>query len=161
MESSDPSSSAKGRTSGQPNSTTGTLPSVLPQRSNSQSSLNRVGHIATHRQSFAEHQRHPPPSPRSQRHPSFTQQAIQELLSHPPSNRPPNPRFAGRDWQDVSLGELASQDDVKWVDMSTSVEEATMVSFFFFLTADANVLRFARPAMPTTTTGSSQKQQQF
>lgn len=48
-------------------------------------------------------------------------------MNHPPTNRLPNPRFAGRDWRDIVLGELAFQDDVKWVDMDTSVEEATMV----------------------------------
>lgn len=97
------------------------------ERSNSQTSLHKAGHVPSHRQSFAENQRHPPPSPRSQRHPSFTQQAIQDLLNHPPTNRLPNPRFAGRDWRDIALGELVSPDDVKWTEMDTSVEEATMV----------------------------------
>lgn len=97
------------------------------QRSSSQASSHRTGHIATHRQSFADNQRHPaPPSPRSQRHPSLTQQAIQDLVNHPQS-RHSNPRFAGRDWRDVSIGELAHQDDVHWVDLDTTVEEATMV----------------------------------
>ncbi len=100
-----------------------------PERTPSQSSLHRSSHApAAHRQSFAENLRNPPPSPRSQRHPSLTQQAIQELLNHPPPNKQPNPRFAGRDWRDVAIGELVSEDDdVKWVDMDTSVEEATMV----------------------------------
>jgi hypothetical protein len=157
MESSD-QSSAKSRTSSQTSISSGTVAPVLPppQRSNSQSSLNRVGHIAAHRQSFAEHQRHPPPSPRSQRHLSFTQQAIQELLTHPPSNRQPNPRFAGRDWQDIPLGELASQDDVKWADLGTSVEEATMVSFP--RRPGPYIPRFARLPTPTFVTGSSQEQ---
>jgi hypothetical protein len=97
------------------------------ERSSSQTSLHKAGHIASHRQSFAENQRHPPPSPRSQRHPSFTQQAVQDLLNHPPTNRLPNPRFAGRDWRDIALGELVSPDDVRWAEMDTSVEEATMV----------------------------------
>ncbi|KLU84523.1 SDS23, partial [Magnaporthiopsis poae ATCC 64411] len=83
-------------------------------------------HVAAHRQSFAENLRNPPPSPRSHRHLSFTQSALQELLSHPPSSRVPNPQFAGRDWRDVAVGELVSQDDIKWVDLDTSVEEATM-----------------------------------
>ncbi|EJT75251.1 SDS23 [Gaeumannomyces tritici R3-111a-1] len=84
-------------------------------------------HVAAHRQSFVENLRNPPPSPRSHRHLSFTQSALQELLSHPPSSQAPNPQFAGRDWRDVAVGELVSQDEVKWVDMDTSVEEATMV----------------------------------
>ena len=71
-----------------------------------------------------------PPSPRAQRHPSFTgvpPAAVQELLSHPPANKTADPRFAGRDWRDIQLGELASLSDVKWVTMDTCVEEATMV----------------------------------
>ncbi|ETS84053.1 hypothetical protein PFICI_05929 [Pestalotiopsis fici W106-1] len=95
-----------------------------PSRSNSSSSLHR---IPSHRQSFAENLRGMPPSPRSQRHPSFTQAAIQDLLNHPPTTRPQNPRFAGRDWRHVHIGELISRDDVKWVDMDTSVEDASMV----------------------------------
>lgn len=38
-----------------------------------------------------------------------------------------DPRFAGRDWRGIQLGELASISDVKWVTMDTCVEEATMV----------------------------------
>ncbi|ORY60709.1 uncharacterized protein BCR38DRAFT_45207 [Pseudomassariella vexata] len=100
-----------------------------PHRSSSSSSIHKIGshgHISTHRQSFAENLRGVPPSPRA-RHPSLTQAAIQDLLNHPPSSRSQNPRFAGRDWRDVSMGELVSKDDVKWVDRDTSVEEATMV----------------------------------
>ncbi|KLU90645.1 hypothetical protein MAPG_10497 [Magnaporthiopsis poae ATCC 64411] len=83
-------------------------------------------HVAAHRQSFAENLRNPPSSPRSHRHFSFTQFALQKLLSHPPSSRVPNPQFAGRDWRDVAVGELVSQNDIKWVDLDTSVKEATM-----------------------------------
>jgi len=97
-----------------------------PHRSPSQSSLHRTGHASSHRQSFAENLRNPPPSPRSQRHPSFTQQAIQDLLNHPPPNRQANPRFTGRDWRDVTVGELVSQEDVSWAEFGTSVEDATM-----------------------------------
>ena len=87
--------------------------------------MNSHGHA--HRHSLAENLRGLPPSPRSQRHPSLTQAAIQDLLNHPPTNKAHNPRFAGRDWRDIAVGELASNDDVKWVTMDTSVEEATMV----------------------------------
>src|SRR3569833_3279113 len=98
-----------------------------PQRSPSQSSLHRSGHAASHRQSFAENLRNPPPSPRAHRV-SFTQQAVQDLLNHPPVSCLAHPRFSGRDWRDVAVGELVSLDDVKWVTMETSVEEATKVS---------------------------------
>jgi hypothetical protein len=80
-----------------------------------------------HRQSFAENQRHPPPSPRTQRHPSFTQQAIQDLMNHPPPNRHQNPRYVGRDWRDIAIGELLQPDEVKWAELDTSIQEATKV----------------------------------
>ncbi|KAK8109047.1 hypothetical protein PG984_014848 [Apiospora sp. TS-2023a] len=99
-----------------------------PSRSHSSSSVTRMNsHGHSHRHSLAENLRGLPPSPRSQRHPSLTQAAIQDLLNHPPTSKAHNPRFAGRDWRDVAVGELASKDDVKWVTMDTSVEEATMV----------------------------------
>ncbi|KAI5925636.1 sds23/moc1 [Camillea tinctor] len=93
-----------------------------PQRTPSTSSL----HKHSHRSSFAENLRGLPPSPRNQRHPSLTQSAFHDLLNHPPAPRHQNPRFAGRDWRDVAIGELVSKDDVKWVNMDTSVEEASM-----------------------------------
>ncbi|KAK7746015.1 cell separation during budding [Cytospora paraplurivora] len=80
--------------------------------------------------SFAENLRnhHAPPSPRNSRHTSFTQAAVQDLMNHPPPSRQPNPKFAGRDWRDVQLGELISLNthEVKWADMDSSVEEATI-----------------------------------
>lgn len=50
-------------------------------------------------------------------------------MAHPPAARQPNPRFAGRDWRDVQLGELVrpATDQIQWVDMESSVEEATMI----------------------------------
>ncbi|KAK9441228.1 CBS domain containing protein [Metarhizium brunneum] len=93
-----------------------------PQRTPSLSNMNK----SAHRQSFAENLRNVPPSPRH-RHPSFTQAAVQELLNHPPSGqRHTNPKFAGKEWVEITVGELVSPDDVKWVDMDSSVEEATM-----------------------------------
>ncbi|KAI0122321.1 hypothetical protein F4814DRAFT_408327 [Daldinia grandis] len=99
-----------------------------PQRTGSSSSLQKSGHILghSHRSSLAENLRGLPPSPRNQRHPSFTQSALQELLNHPPAPRQHNPRFAGRDWRDVAIGELVSKDDVSWVELDTSVQDATM-----------------------------------
>lgn len=95
------------------------------QRSPSVSSINR----SSHRQSFAENLRNIPPSPR-QRHHSLTQAAVQELLNNPPSaNRHLNPKFANREWREITIGELVSPSDVRWVEMDSSVEEATIVSF--------------------------------
>lgn len=99
-----------------------------PQRTHSQSNL--LNMASPHRQSFAENLRNMPPSPRAQRHPSFTgvpPANVQDLLSLPPTNKMADPRFAGRDWRVIRLGELASLSDVKWVTMDTCVEEATMV----------------------------------
>ena len=81
----------------------------------------------SHRSSFAENLRSHPPSPRSQRHPSFTQAAVQELLNHPPATKPANPNFVGRDWRQIRVGELVRNDDVRFVESSTGVEDATKV----------------------------------
>ncbi|KAK8007362.1 hypothetical protein PG989_001352 [Apiospora arundinis] len=123
-------------------------PPTQPSRSHSSSSVHRMNsHGHAHRHSLAENLRGLPPSPRSQRHPSLTQAAIQDLLNHPPANKAHNPRFAGRDWRDVSIGELASKDDVKWVTMDTSVEEATMV---LLKNTTSNVVLIKETAESTT-----------
>lgn len=115
------------------NSSSSNKPPVLAQRSPSVSISAGSGSTSAtksaHRQSFVEGLRNAPSSPRSQRHPSFTQAALQELLNHPPAgNKHANPRFAGRDWRDVSIGELVSPDDIKWMELDSSIEEATKVS---------------------------------
>ena len=79
-----------------------------------------------HRSSFAENLRH---SPRSQRHPSFTQAAVQELLSHPPASKTGDPRFVGRDWRQIKVGELVQKSDVRWAELDTGVEQATKVCY--------------------------------
>lgn len=80
---------------------------------------------AQHRQSFHE-LRGLPPSPRSQRQPSLSQIALQDLIDNPPMNHP-DPKFAGRDWRTVKVNELANPDDLKFVDIDTGVEAATKV----------------------------------
>ncbi|ETN45291.1 uncharacterized protein HMPREF1541_09122 [Cyphellophora europaea CBS 101466] len=77
-----------------------------------------------HRQSFNE-LRGAPPSPRSQRQPSLSQLAVQELIDNPPSRNAPDPRFAGRDWRTVKIQELTSPEDLKFVETDTPVETAT------------------------------------
>jgi len=57
----------------------------------------------------------------------LTQQALLELMNHPPSNRHPNPRYAGRDWRDITVGELAVPEDVRWAELDLSVQDATML----------------------------------
>ncbi|KAI0599649.1 sds23/moc1 [Biscogniauxia sp. FL1348] len=114
-----------------------------PQRTPSTSSL----HKHSHRSSFAENLRGLPPSPRNQRHPSLTQSAVHDLLNHPPAPRHQNPRFAGRDWRDVAIGELVSKDDVKWVNMDTSVEDASMA---LIKNTQSNVVLIRENASSTT-----------
>jgi hypothetical protein len=80
------------------------------------------GNILNHRSSFAENLRH---SPRSQRHPSFTQVAVQELLNHPPPTKPSDPRFVGRDWRQIRVGELVEKTDIRWAELDVGVEQAT------------------------------------
>lgn len=45
----------------------------------------------------------------------------------------PDPKFAGRDWRHISIGELVSPDDLKFVEVDTGIEEATDVSSPFRL----------------------------
>jgi hypothetical protein len=113
-----------------------------PLRTPSSSSLHKSGMASSqgHRSSFAENLRGNPSSPRSQRHPSFTQAALQDLINNPPPARQHNPHFAGRDWRDVAIGELISDDDVRWVDMDTSVEDASMVSLIVLATDKSNTV---------------------
>lgn len=91
----------------------------------------RVGHMSNtaspHRQSFSESLRGLPPSPRSQRHPSFSQAAVQELLNNPPVNRAPDPAFVGRDWRTIHVGELVNAADLRFAELDTGIEAATNV----------------------------------
>lgn len=92
-----------------------------------------VGSLPSPRQSLSEHRqsvselRGVPPSPRTQRHPSLTQAALQELLDHPPLSHKGQNAFAGRDWKRVKVGEVVDSAEVRWAEIGTSVEEATKV----------------------------------
>lgn len=82
-----------------------------------------------HRASLAENLRGNPTSPRSaHRSPSLSQQALQELLNNPPSAKAGTTEFTGRDWRTVQVGEVVDLELVRFVEMDTSVEEATNVS---------------------------------
>jgi hypothetical protein len=83
-----------------------------------------------HRSSFAENMRGIPPSPRASRQPSFSQQALQDLLNNPPT-KGGDPQFQGRDWRSVKVGEIVERGQVRFVEYDTSVEEATNVSPWF------------------------------
>ncbi|KAE8831286.1 hypothetical protein PTNB73_09174 [Pyrenophora teres f. teres] len=79
---------------------------------------------SSHRSSFVEHMRGTPTSPRASRQPSLTQQALQDLLNNPPT-KGGDPKFQGRDWKSVRLGEIVDPEQVRFVEYDTSVEEAT------------------------------------
>ncbi|KAJ5679036.1 Protein sds23 [Penicillium macrosclerotiorum] len=89
----------------------------------------RVSHMSPanhqHRQSLSETLRGPPGSPRNRRQPSLTQSAIQSLIDNPPPPKNVDPAFIGRDWREISIGELVSPEDLRFVEMDTGIEEAT------------------------------------
>lgn len=90
----------------------------------------RLPHVSSnhqHRTSFSESLRAAPGSPRARRQPSFTQSAIQSLIDNPPAPHNVNSAFLGRDWREISIGELVSEDDLKFVELDTGIEEATNV----------------------------------
>lgn len=80
---------------------------------------------AQHRQSFSDARY--PPSPRSTRQPSISSIAVQELIDNPPHRVPADARFVNRDWRTIHLGELTNPEDLKFIDIDASVEEATNV----------------------------------
>jgi hypothetical protein len=87
-------------------------------------------HVPGHnrRQSLVESLRGVPSSGSRSRAPSLTPSAVQDLLNNPPpSGKLSNPSFAGRDWRDISVGELSEPDDVLWAELDTTVEDATKV----------------------------------
>lgn len=81
---------------------------------------------SAHRSSFAEAMRGAPTSPRASRQPSLTQQALQDLLNNPPT-KGGDPKFHGRDWKTVRLGEIVDPSLVRFAEYDTSVEDATSV----------------------------------
>jgi hypothetical protein len=52
------------------------------------------------------------------------------LIDNPPPPKNVDPAFIGRDWQQISIGELVSPEDLRFVEMDTGIEEATNVSHF-------------------------------
>ena len=85
--------------------------------------------VMGHRQSFAENLRNGPGSPRSQRQPSLSQSAIQDLLNHPPVGKGGHPELAERDWRKVHISEIVEPGNIMFVSLETSVEEATKVCY--------------------------------
>jgi hypothetical protein len=48
-------------------------------------------------------------------------------MSNPPPAQASDPAFAGRDWKSIRAGELVDGKDVHWVQLDTSVKDATEV----------------------------------
>ena len=82
----------------------------------------------SHRASLAENLRAHPTSPRmAQRHPSInlSQSAVQDLLNNPPRVEKGSDEFKGRDWKGIRVGEIVDLEQVRFAEMTTSVEQAT------------------------------------
>lgn len=52
---------------------------------------------------------------------------MQELLNHPPASKTSDPRFVGRDWRGIRVGELVQPNDIKWAELETPIEIASKV----------------------------------
>ncbi|RDW60377.1 uncharacterized protein DSM5745_10835 [Aspergillus mulundensis] len=117
--------SPRSSTDSRPPSTGGRTPRLSSHASNHQ-----------HRQSFSESLRAAPSSPRARRQPSLTQAAIQSLIDNPPAPHNMNPAFAGRDWREISIGELVTANDLRFVEVDTGIEDATNI----LIDSDAPVL---------------------
>ncbi|CAF9912460.1 MAG: cell separation during budding [Alectoria fallacina] len=79
----------------------------------------------SHRPSFTEQLRGMPSSPRGTRQLSLSEAQMRDLMNNPPTAGSADPKFAGRDWQHIAVGELVHPEDVRWVEVDTGVEDAT------------------------------------
>lgn len=110
----------------------------------------RLSHISANRLSFTDGLRGVPQSPRARRQPSQTQSAIQSLIDNPPVRNPADPAFAGRDWKQICIGELVSPDDLKFVELDTSIEEAATL----LIDSGLSVLLIRETAQDTSVVGT-------
>ncbi|KAK3622989.1 cell separation during budding [Elasticomyces elasticus] len=80
----------------------------------------------SHRASFAENLRGYPTSPRTTRAPSFSGQALTDLLMQPSTkSNGDEAKFRGRDWRTVQVGEIVDSAEVRFVELDTSIEHTT------------------------------------
>jgi hypothetical protein len=93
--------------------------------------------VSSHRPSFSS-ERGIPNSPR-QRNPSLSQQAIQDLINNPPVGRKDDaiPKFAGRDWRSITLEEILVPDEVRFVEVDSTIEAATKVLYHAYMSIEA------------------------
>lgn len=64
------------------------------------------------------------------RSPSFSQQAVQDLINNPPValDDKVDEKFAGRDWRAIKVEEIIDPEETRFVEVDSSVEDATKVS---------------------------------
>lgn len=136
------SSNGNGSAIASPRSSTESRAPPIP---NQTPRLSNVSSNHRHRQSFSESLR-TPGSPRSRRPSSLTHSAIQSLIDNPPVPNCTNLQFAGRDWRHVSIGELVSPDDLRFVEVDTGIEEATNVGILPFYSVHGSILM--KPCRP-------------
>ncbi|RMY65776.1 hypothetical protein D0864_12008 [Hortaea werneckii] len=102
------------------------LHSPNPHHQRKDSSSLQPSPAVSHRSSFAENLRTYPPSPRAQRHQSFSGQALTELLMHPPvKGSGDDARFKGRDWRNIQISEIIEPAETRFVELSSSIEATT------------------------------------
>ena len=94
-----------------------------PRLGHSTLQIQNPSSAAQHRQSIGGY----PSSPRQQRQPSVSSIAVQDLIDNPPAGTNVDTRFAHRDWRSIKVGELTTPEDLKFIDIDSSVEEATNV----------------------------------
>lgn len=56
---------------------------------------------------------------------------MQDLINNPPVARHDHDedRFTGRDWRTIQVGEIIAPEEVRFVEVDTSVEDATKVGY--------------------------------
>lgn len=107
------------------NSPLNTTPLASPRRETPRQHVPGSPSVS-HRSSFAENLRGTP----RQRNASLGQQALQELINNPPvaRNMPNADKYQDRDWRSMKVGEIIAPEEVRFVNVDSSVEEATKVS---------------------------------
>ncbi|KAK5129486.1 hypothetical protein LTR08_003209 [Meristemomyces frigidus] len=100
---------------------------TLPARKDSSSQQASPSPSLSHRSSLVENFRNYPPSPRAQRNPSFSGQALNDLIMHPAvkGQGGDDARFKDRDWRSIQVSELVEPGQIRFVELDTSIEDTT------------------------------------
>lgn len=76
--------------------------------------------------------------------------AVQELIDNPPHRTTADARFTNRDWRTIRVGELTSPEDLKFIDIDASVEEAINL----LISSGVPVLLLTDPKSPAPVVGT-------